>query len=406
MKATIVVNGRFWHFHLARQLEKRGLLENIYTSYPRFKLKDETGIPSEKIRTFPFLHAPYMAALRFGLASWPKLFRRRWDWLSKVSLDAFVCRRLQRATILVGLSGSGLIAGRKAQALGGAHICDRGSSHIRYQNRILHEEYRRWGLEFEGVDPAMIQREENEYEQADAITLPSDFCVDSFVAEGVVREKIHLAPYGARLERFKPTGESPKDEFRVIWVGSVSFRKAFLDALHAFQQLKVANKRFIVAGMVEPALRNLLSNEQLGGVEFVGQVPNKDLPLLLSSCHAFVLSSIEEGLAMVMGEAMACGCPVIASGHTGARNLFTDGVEGFIVPIRSPEAICKVLCLLARDTTLQTKMRRAALQRTSDMGGWDSYGDAMAGLVQQLGTLRGRRRSVAPMHDLHSSKMP
>jgi glycosyltransferase involved in cell wall biosynthesis len=384
MKATIVVNGRFHLFHLARQLEKRGLLERIYSSYPRFKLQDEPGIPSEKIETFPFLHAPYMAALRVGLAAAPRRVRRTWTRWSHEAIDRYVCARLSSPTVLIALSGGGLKSGTKAQGLGGAYICDRGSSHIRYQDRILHEEYRRWGLEFEGIDPTMIRREECEYKQADAITLPSDFCVVSFVGEGVAREKIHLAPYGARLERFKPRCEPPKDEFRVIWVGSISFRKAFLDALHAFQQLKVANKRFIVAGMVEPALRNLLSNEQLGGVEFVGQIPNNDLPSFISSAHAFVLPSVEEGLAMVMGEAMACGCPVIASDHTGARNLFTDGVEGFILPIRSPDSICARMSLLAGNETLRKQMSSAALQRVQHLGGWDAYGERMAKVIESL----------------------
>lgn len=387
MKATIVVNGRFHLFHLARQLEKRGLLERIYSSYPRFKLQDEPGIPNDKIETFPFLHAPYMAALRVGLANAPRRVRRTWSRWSHEAIDRYVCARLKSPTVLIGLSGGGLKSGTKAQALGGAYICDRGSSHIRFQDRILHEEYRRWGLKFEGVDPAMILREESEYKQADAITLPSEFCVDSFVGEGVAREKIHLAPYGARLERFKPTCEPPKDEFRVIWVGAISVRKAFLDALHAFQQLGVENKKFIVAGMVEPALRSLLNTENLVNVEFVGQVPNKDLPQLLSSCHAFVLPSIEEGLAYVMGEALACGCPVLASENTGARNLFADGVEGFIVPIRSPEVVCQRLSLLASDIQLRGRMSDAALQRVSKVGGWDAYGERFAHLVE---VLRGR----------------
>jgi glycosyltransferase involved in cell wall biosynthesis len=384
MKATIVVNGRFHLFHLARQLEKRGLLERIYSSYPRFKLQDESGIPGEKIKTFPFLHAPYMAALRLGLPSAPKSVRQTWARWSHEAIDRYVCARLNSPTVLIGLSGGGLKSGAKAQRLGGAYICDRGSSHIRHQERILCEEYRRWKLDFEGINPAMIRREESEYKQADAITLPSDFCVDSFVSEGVARDKIHLVPYGARLERFKPTSEPSKDEFRVIWVGSISFRKAFLDALHAFQQLKVENKKFIVAGMVEPALRNLLSKENLGGVEFVGQIQNKYLPALLSSCHVFVLPSIEEGLAIVMGEAMACGCPVIASEHTGARNLFTDGIEGFIVPIRSPEVISARLSELAIDPANQNRMRHACLRRASEMGGWDYYGSGFAEIVTSI----------------------
>jgi starch synthase len=45
MNVTQIPIGRFHHFCLARQPEKAGLFEAIYTGYPRFKLKDEEGIP-------------------------------------------------------------------------------------------------------------------------------------------------------------------------------------------------------------------------------------------------------------------------------------------------------------------------------------------------------------------------
>ena len=47
MKIIQITIGRFHHFHLARQMEKHNLLEKIYTGYPKFKLKDETGIPKQ-----------------------------------------------------------------------------------------------------------------------------------------------------------------------------------------------------------------------------------------------------------------------------------------------------------------------------------------------------------------------
>lgn len=96
-----------------------------------------------------------------------------------------------------------------------------------------------------------------------------------------------------------------------------------------------------------------------------------------------VLASIEEGLAHVIGQAMACGCPVIATENTGARDFFTDGVEGFIVPIRSPEAIAEKLVWLYEHPEERRGMRQAALRRVKDLGGWDTYGGAM------LETFRG-----------------
>ena len=44
-----------------------------------------------------------------------------------------------------------------------------------------------------------------------------------------------------------------------------------------------------------------------------------------------VQPSIEEGLSLVMAEALACGCPVIATENTGAEDLFQNNKEGFII---------------------------------------------------------------------------
>ena len=61
MKVVITVPGRFWLFNLAQQLLKRGYLEQLITSYPKFEVK-KYGIPKEKINSilikeiFPFYH--------------------------------------------------------------------------------------------------------------------------------------------------------------------------------------------------------------------------------------------------------------------------------------------------------------------------------------------------------------
>lgn len=97
-----------------------------------------------------------------------------------------------------------------------------------------------------------------------------------------------------------------------------------------------------------------------------------------------VLSSIEEGMAYIIGEAMACGCPVIATENTGGRDSLTDGVEGFIVPIRSPEAIAEKLVWLYEHPEKRRTMGAAALKRVRELGGWDTYGEGMLETFRKL----------------------
>jgi len=387
MKVTVAVNGRFWHFHLARQLERYGLLERIYTSYPFFKLKDEEGIPKDKITCFP----GFLLLSHFSRC-FPFLIRNKMasllEDLSKEAFDNYVCSKINSPSILIGISGSSLKSGKKNQTLGGFYICDRGSTHIRYQERILRTEYQRWNIPFAGISAFTIRKELSEYCTADLITVPSQVCVDSFISEGIDKNKVKKNPYGSRENRFLPSAVPSSSQFCILWVGGISIRKAFIDALHAFQALPFKDKCFKVVGILDVEIKPLLKKENLTNVEFLGKVPNSELPALLSASHVFVLSSVEEGLAMVIGEAMACGCPVVASENSGASELFENGVEGFIVPIRSPQKITEKILFLYENPNKRFEMGQAALFRVKEMQGWDRYGQRTLEIINELDQMR------------------
>lgn len=383
--ATQISIGRFHHFHLARQLEKRALLDALYTGYPRFKLADEKGIPKDKIHTFPWFQAPYMARGRIFLdrSAW---LNREWAWWAHQTLDLYVASQLKRPTFLIALSGTGHYSGKKNQQLGGVYICDRGSSHIRVQEQLLTDEYKRYGARWKGIDPRSIEKEENEYQQADKISIPSQFCYESFIEQGISAEKLIKIPYGSRLERFYPDASLRKDseEFCVLSVGAAGPRKGFIDLLSAFEQLSHPNKQLMLIGSLSPEAEQMLARTDLTKIKVLGSVPNTQLRRYYSEASVFVLPSIEEGLAMVIGEAMACGCPVIASTNTGSSELITDGVEGFIVPIRSPDVISDRLQQLADQPELLKRMGDSALVRVQQLGGWDAYGESWQSVIKQF----------------------
>ena len=77
---------------------------------------------------------------------------------------------------------------------------------------------------------------------------------------------------------------------------------------------------------------------------------------------------------MVQPQAMACGLPIIATTNTGSEDLFTDGIEGFIVPVRSPEAIRTRVLKLYNDPAFRDEMSRAAIRRIQSSSGWNEYG--------------------------------
>jgi glycosyltransferase involved in cell wall biosynthesis len=384
LPVTQVSIGRFHHFHLARELERRGMLDTIWTGYPRFKLRDELGIPAERLRTFPWLQTIYMALCGRGVDPRSRAMREL-AWAAHETLDRRVAASLREPTVLVALSGSGRSSGRRAQQMGGRHICDRGSTHIRYQHELLSDEYARWGLPFEGVDPRSIDKEEAEYDAADVVTVPSGFTYRSFIEKGVPESKLRKVPYGGRLDRFRPVGEPDPERLDVLFVGAASLRKGVPYLLQAFARVRHPRKRLRLMGQVAPELSALLGRLPTDGVEFLGSVPNHTLPHFYGAAHMMVLPSIEEGLAMVMGEALACGCPVIATPNTGAEDIFEAGHEGMVVPARDVAALAAAMQNLADDPMLSVAMRHAAQQRIAAIGGWNEYGERYAAVVTEVG---------------------
>ena len=387
--------GVFHHFELAHQLYRRGHLKKIYSTWPWARLKRE-GLPHEVVGTFPLLHTAdyFLSRTRF----YPQPIRDRVKAWNAESLDAWT-RRVIRAEphvdALIGLSGSSLLTGPMIQRRGGRFICDRGSTHHRFQEDTLREEYARWGVPHQGEAAGVVQRDEAIYDLADAITVPSSVAGRSYLKLGVPAEKVHVIPYGVRLERFQKQGEVPRDRFEVLFAGQVSVRKGVPYLLEAFRRLKVRGKRLRIAGSVQPHLRELMARmpQQMPveDVEFLGPLPQDELIRLMSTSHMLVLPSVEEGLALVQAQAMACECPVIATEATGAEDLFTDGVEGFIVPDRDVDALAGRMQQLADDPALRDRMAAASLARVKTLGGWDEYGRRWDDLLH---TLTGCKRDM------------
>ncbi len=382
MQIIQAVYGVFHHFELAHQLHRRNHLRRIYSTWPWARLKRE-GLPREFVRTFPLIHTTdyllrqtplYSPALDSGFNQWNSL-----------AFDAYLRRNLEACDALIAISGAGQTAGPQFQAAGGKFICDRGSTHQRFQDQVIAEEYRRWNVAHPPPPAHIVVREEAIYALADAITVPSTVARRSFVQMGVAPEKVHVIPYGVRLDRFAPSQPPPADSFEVLFAGQIGLRKGVPYLLEAFAQLRHPRKQLTLVGAMQDDVRSLLPRLPTEHVTFTGAISQPELAARMARSHVFALASVEEGLALVQGQALACGCPVVATRATGAEDLFTDGVEGFIVPDRDTAALAARLQQLADDPALRECMSAAAaLECVRKLGGWDSYGDRWDALLHTL----------------------
>jgi glycosyltransferase involved in cell wall biosynthesis len=341
------------------------------------------GLPHQKVETFPWLHTTDYLLNRARIN--PRRLSDELGYYNALAFDRWTDRRIPPCDAFVAISGAGLRTGLRLQQNGSIFICDRGSTHIRHRAELIEAEHLRWGV-LEGAhdDPRDLAREETIYQTADAITVPASHARRTFIERGIAPEKIHVIPYGVLLDRFQKVGDPPANSFEVLYVGRVDLAKGFTYLLEAFDRLRVPNKHLTVVGSVMPEMRSVLARLPQANVTYSGPVPQADLKNWMSRSHVMVMPSLDEGMSLVQGQALACGCPVIATTHSGAEDLFTDGIEGFIVPIRDPAALTARMTRIAEDRPLQQRMSEAAVNHVNALGGWRQYGDTWESLLHRL----------------------
>lgn len=396
LKVSLATISRFNSFELAAQLERYRVLTVIYTGFARYFVRSGM-LPSERIRTFPWFQTPLEGAQRLNIV--PRRWAEGAGWYAKQALDWHIARTLPPSHVYCALSGVGLASGAVAKDRGTAYVCNRLSCHIVYQEQILRQEFDRLDLPYAGTDQRIIDKECAEYEMADAILVPSTFARRSFIELGLAEEKIHVIPLGVNTSNFQRV--TPRDDqFRILFVGQLSVRKGLHDLLMAFKIADLKDATLVLVGASQPETKTLLSRFPVSSVEITGPLGQRDIAAQMSRASIFVLPSIEDGFGMVMAEALACGCPVIGSENTGAMDLFSEEVEGVIVPVRDPDFLAESMVRLHRDSELRDEMAEKAMTRVQLLGGWDSYGTAAVELFKKLARLAGHDVAVPRKLDL------
>lgn len=225
-----------------------------------------------------------------------------------------------------------------------------------------------------------IERKEEEVKLADHIFVASSVTKNSLLEIGVEPEKISVIPYGAPIDYFQPQSKTD-DCFRALFVGRVSPRKGVHYLLQAWQELRLNNAELVFVGT------NMFPTgwfEQYKNIyRHVPSVPHTLLNQYYSSASVLVFPSLVEGFGLVLLEAMACGIPVITTPNTAGPDILTDGVEGFIVPIRDIEALKEKLEWCHTHPTELAEMGRAARRKAEQLN-WGLYRQRLANQVRSL----------------------
>jgi glycosyltransferase involved in cell wall biosynthesis len=385
VKITLSVLGRFWFFYLAKQLQDHKLLARLITSYPKFEAI-KYGINPEHIDSL-LIHEIHNRAWRKIARFTEALFNPQ--YMIFELFDRHASRHLKNdCDIFAGLSGCSLYSIRRARQLGAKTVLERGSSHMLYQRKILTEEYDRLGLRKAVVHPAVVERELKEYREADFIAVPSQFVKDTFLQQGIAEARLIHVPFGVDLTHFYPAPKADKT-FRIIHCGNISLRKGVHYLLQAFGELNLPGAELWLIGSMTEEIKPFLRQWGSPAVRHLGPFPETELHNYYSQGSVFCLASIEEGLAMVQVQAMACSLPVICTTNTGGADLVREGRDGFILPIRDVSALKEKILYFYENPEACKVMGESARRRVQAGFSWTDYGNKMIAAYRKILNLEG-----------------
>ena len=103
-----------------------------------------------------------------------------------------------------------------------------------------------------------------------------------------------------------------------------------------------------------------------GRVIFAGLIPPAEVPAAISAMDVLVHTSLHEGLARVLPQALISGVPVISYDVDGAREVVVDGVTGFLLPPREVDGLSRAILTLLADPGLRRRMGREGRERFTE----------------------------------------
>jgi starch synthase len=388
MKVTYVSPNSSHHYHYALGFKANAVLHAFISGWPRYSKKSRSlGIERQYLKKNDFFMSLYLLSLRLAPAA-----SNFFATCANQSLDLCAYPYAIESDVFLFYRTTGVATSIRLKKCGSNTICivEEVNSHVLYSHQLILEEYLKLGM-----SPALClnsydtAKRLDAYQVADYILVPSSFAKRSFVSRGYPDSKVILNIYGMAkpaaptVVRQSADRVTYEDVFRVLYVGQLNIRKGLRYLVEAFKHFRHPRKELWIVGPATPVtgLENTTFTDE---IQFKGVLKGISLLSAYKSSSVFVLPSVEEGLALVQGEALASGLPIIATTHSGAEDIITHGVEGFIVEPCDASAITGALQELADKPELLQQMRNAALSKAETTGTWPSSASKLTQTLYSL----------------------
>lgn len=219
-----------------------------------------------------------------------------------------------------------------------------------------------------GSDRSYLAVNTNSVEQADSITAVSSFMAEEAHERLGIKKEIRVIPNFVDAELFSPASGEVIERIKgrdVVVTHVSNFRpvKRIQDLVYAMgivvKEAPGARLVLVGDGPERHGIERLIDRLRLKGhVLLTGY--RSDVPNLLRCSDVVVLCSETESAPLTLLEGLSCGLPVVATSVGGIPEIVEDGVNGFLVPPKHPEAIAERILELNGDRGLRARLGEAA----------------------------------------------
>jgi glycosyltransferase involved in cell wall biosynthesis len=220
-------------------------------------------------------------------------------------------------------------------------------------------------------------RKLEEMNLADIVLVPSAF-VSETVNNFNDRKRVAIAPYGVDLANWVPKSTQKSDPIiKFLFAGQCSIRKGVPLLIDAWRAAALKNAHLQMVGswqLAESKKRDLPPN-----CSWMGPIPAEALRDLYQQADVFVFPTFFEGRALVIGEALASGLPVLTSPASGAADMIDDKC-GRLMPVGDEDVLVAYLRWFALNRDKLPEMSRAArlmVERCT----WENYRNSVASSI-------------------------
>jgi len=192
--------------------------------------------------------------------------------------------------------------------------------------------------------------------------------------------RITVIGNGVDEKTFIPARNKDRTSQYVLYTGVLRARKGLFDFIDCAKYVckEHPDTRFFISGR-GPFFHKLQGRIKKRGLEknvvFLGYVSRSRLVKVYQNATVHVVPSHYEGLPTVLLEAMSCGLPVVATDIGGNNEVISSGLNGFLVPPKSPECMAKIILKLLDDAGLRERLGGAARRTIEENYTWDKIAD-------------------------------